>query len=429
MSVLIVDPSKLYQRIYRSLVEKLGQTTEIVATANGALALLEKGESDAVVIAMHLGDTSGKSLCKWIRANPSWSTLPVVMSTSSTDQKEVNAALEAGVTEVFYKDDVNKLNEFLSSLCQVSGSQMGSVLYVEDTKSVAAMTSALLTDEGYKVDHYLSAEEALEALADNDYDLVLTDVVLEGEMSGFALARHIRASEGKVATVPILAMTGFDDSARRIELLRAGVNDYVAKPYIDEELIARVNNLVRSKKMMDKIEHQQDQLRKMAMTDQLTGLYNRHFLMDVGRQRISEAIRHQQNFSIVVVDVDKFKDVNDTFGHATGDVVLTEVGRLMSESCRKEDIAARFGGEEFVLLLAHCDVEDAKGKAESIRQTLQVLKPAGLEITASFGVTALNLTASNAAVDFLSLFNEADEAVYEAKETGRNKVVLAKAWQ
>ncbi len=429
MSVLIVDSSKLHQRIYSSMIEPLGQTTEVVSTANAALALLEKGGVDAVIVAMHLGDVSGQKLCEWIRANPLWAKLPVVMTTSSTCSKEVRAALEAGVTEVFLKDEVEKINDFLVSLCQQAGCQMGKLLYIEDSKSVAAVTAALLRGEGYHVDHYLSAEEGVDALGVGDYDLVLTDVVLDGGMSGFALVRKIRATEGKISTLPILAVTGFDDSARRIELLRAGANDYVAKACVDEELIARVNNLVRSKKMMDKIEHQQELLRVMAMTDQLTGLYNRHFLMGVARQRIAEALRHKQSVSLVVVDVDKFKDINDTFGHAMGDVVLAEIGKLMNDSCRKEDVAARFGGEEFVLLLAHCDIKGAHIKAESMRVALQELKPAGLDVTASFGVTALNLAQDSLVADFSKLFNEADEAVYEAKKTGRNKVVLAKCWR
>jgi len=425
MSVLIVEPSRLLQQIYCSMVEDLGQTAESIDTASGALSILEKGGCQVLIIAMHLADTTGINLCKWVRANPKLSGLPVVMTTSSLGQQERNNALEAGVTEVFHKNETQKLNDFLSYLLSLSSQSIGKILYVEDSKSVADIIVTMLELDGYEVEHFSGAEQALESFKENDYDLVLTDVVLEGQMTGYSLAREIRSMEGRHAMVPILAMTSFDDTARRVELLRAGVNDYIAKPAIDEELKARIRNLVASKKQLDKIELQQAQLREMAMTDQLTGLYNRHFLMGVGHQRISEALRHQVALSVIVVDIDKFKHVNDTYGHAVGDVVLTEVGKLLRESCRNEDVAARFGGEEFVLMLTHCSLENAEAKAENIRQRLEVLKPADILVTASFGVTALDLRNTDTPCDFSTLFNEADQAVYKAKERGRNRVVVA----
>ena len=155
------------------------------------------------------------------------------------------------------------------------------------------------------------------------------------------------------------------------------------------------------------------------MTDQLTGLYNRHSLFDIGPKYISDAKRHDFSVSLLVFDLDHFKNVNDTYGHGVGDVVLKAVGQVLNDNCRIEDTVARFGGEEFVMLLSHCDIDLAFTKAESIRIAIEKAKPNDLTITASIGVAALGLDD-----DFESLFDKADKAVYEAKDTGRNKVVI-----
>ena len=187
--------------------------------------------------------------------------------------------------------------------------------------------------------------------------------------------------------------------------------------------MARLNNHLSSKKMIDRIEAQQARLHDMAMKDQLTGLYNRHFLMEMAPSKISEAYRHKFPCSLLVVDADKFKNVNDTHGHATGDIVLQELAGVMADACRREDIAARFGGEEFVLL-SHCNAADAVKKAEQIHKTIEALRPAGLKITASFGVAEIDLSQH---CEFDDLFKAADAAVYEAKSSGRNRVVLGYA--
>lgn len=155
------------------------------------------------------------------------------------------------------------------------------------------------------------------------------------------------------------------------------------------------------------------------MTDQLTGLYNRHSLFDMGPKYLSDAKRHKFPVSLVVIDLDHFKNVNDTHGHATGDVVLKSIGQVLKDQCRTEDFVARFGGEEFVMLLSHCDIDFAISKAENLRKEVEAAQPAGLTITASLGVAAME-----EADDFNTLFEKADKAVYEAKESGRNKVVI-----
>ena len=155
------------------------------------------------------------------------------------------------------------------------------------------------------------------------------------------------------------------------------------------------------------------------MTDQLTSLYNRHYLVDTAPKHLSEARRHNYPLSVVVIDLDHFKSINDTHGHTVGDVVLRETGNMLANAVRDEDVVARFGGEEFVALLSHCDLQSALSKTEDLRAKLEALKPAGLTVTGSFGVASYDPERHD---DFSQIFSDADKAVYEAKDSGRNCV-------
>ena len=151
------------------------------------------------------------------------------------------------------------------------------------------------------------------------------------------------------------------------------------------------------------------------MTDQLTSLYNRYSLSDMASNYLSEACRHGNPLSIIVTDIDYFKKINDKYGHSIGDAVLIAVSQLLKNSCRNEDFAARFGGEEFVILLPHCNLESAIQKAETLRQSIETMNPESIPVTASFGVATLPLETT---CQFDELFNMADKAVYAAKAGG-----------
>jgi two-component system cell cycle response regulator len=194
-------------------------------------------------------------------------------------------------------------------------------------------------------------------------------------------------------------------------------------PVQEEELMARAKNLIVNKQLLDKVKLQGKHLEKLAMTDQLTSLYNRHFLADVAPRKISEACRHGFAISLIVIDVDYFKLVNDTHGHARGDIVLVEIAKILKNACRKEDIIARVGGEEFVIILSHCGGKDAEIKSGVLCKEIESLNPGNIPVTASFGVAGL---AVGKQCDFDELFTVADDAVYKAKAQGRNCVIVGK---
>ena len=424
MKVLILENGRLFQKILQDLLIELGCTVSCVRTGEEGLDLLinttDETRYDLIIASQHIFDKSGSEFIEYCK-NAERKT-PIILLTSEPNETLLRNARSAGIKDIFPKTNITYLKSSIRYYIQGEKKidiQGGRVLYVEDSASVTHIVTKYLEKLNLEVTHFASAEEAFHAFADNDYDLVITDVMLEGTMDGLSLVRMIRASNTHAAKTPILAMTGHDDAQLRLDLLHAGINDYVTKPPIEEELAARVNNLITNKHLADQVRKQQRSLYNIAMTDQLTTCHNRHSLSDYAPKYIKDAIRYDYPLSIMILDLDHFKNINDEFGHTTGDVVLTEIGKLLMATCRQGDIVARIGGEEFLILLPHCNIYNAMHKAENIRSMIELAEPAGLMVTSSVGVATL---IENYDEDFDKLYKAADTAVYESKETGRNRV-------
>ncbi|MCP4234838.1 MAG: diguanylate cyclase, partial [Aestuariibacter sp.] len=253
------------------------------------------------------------------------------------------------------------------------------------------------------------------------YDLVLTDINLEGKMSGDKLVTRIRDLQDARAFIPIVAITENSSDQLRLSLYQMGINDFIQKPVMPEELVVRIGNLISNKRLLDEVHDIRRELFLAATTDKLTGCHNRRSLIDFSSKIIPQAQRHKYPISLMLVDLDFFKSINDQHGHATGDLVLEAVGNLFNTSFREEDLVARFGGEEFVILLNYCSKEDSLLQAEKIRAKLEALKPANLTVTCSIGVTTLEAGSNG---NFESMFTAGDTGVYRAKEGGRNRFVF-----
>ena len=423
MNVLIVENSRFYQQILSKLILDAGATATFTETGASAIEMLKSSPFDMVCFALHLQDMNGIHFCKQARTLQSAKNIPFILLTSADSNDTYSESLKSGVTEVFNKADSDRFALYLKEVIQEKSFRPmhGKVLIIEDSKFISDMVAAYVNTLGLSSDQFTTGEEALKSFAINDYDLIVTDIILEGKMNGMAVVREVRRIGNKKQRTPILAMSGMDDVARKIELLKSGANDFISKPLNEDELITRVKNLVVNKQLMDTVEIQQAQLLEMAMTDQLTRLYNRHYLSDIAPKKINESYANKQPLSLLIVDLDHFKNVNDTYGHASGDVVLKAVADVIHELCKTEGIAARFGGEEFVIVLPQCDLKCAQDKAEKLRKNTEALNPDDIHITASIGIATLPLKHS---CDFEALFAAADKAVYEAKESGRNRAVV-----
>lgn len=421
MHILVVDHSKVFRALWRRLVVKAGHEPVMVATGREGLAILQKHPVDLVCASLTLPDTDGIEFCKRVRRLRNGRRVPLIILSSTEDKRSRLEAFEAGATDIYPKTEIDRVFSQAARFVDSDNKTLsGRVLYVEDSSVVAHVMLRIFRNLGLKVDHFTSATDAFRAFGERDYDLVVSDVFVEGEMSGVGLVGRIRESFPDKAQMPILALSGMDDPARRIELFRLGVNDFICKPVIEEEVKARAGNLISNKQLFDKVQAQRKYLYELAMLDQLTGLYNRNSLSEFASKAFSQASRHDFPLSLILFDIDHFKVINDTHGHLVGDEVLASVGEMLREGCRNEDFAVRFGGDELMLIMPQCALADAERRAEQLRAVLEAMKPAGLRVTASVGVTA-RPSGMEAVVE--DLLRVADRAVYRAKQAGRNCVV------
>lgn len=425
MKVLAVTGSSFFRHLLERHLGFLPEAlhfAESIADARLALAM----QPALICTERHLPDGTALELARMVRSDASARQTPLVLLTSSDDPDLLPASLAAGITEVFSKVNLDLLAQYVEKRLRREAAQVhltGRALLVEDSVPVANFITRVLEQEGLSVDTFASGEPALAALAEREYEVALIDVLLEGKMTGLGVVRAIRNDTGPNADLPILAMSGLEDSARRIELLREGANDFLAKPMLEEELAVRVRNIVHIKRLLDQTAGQRDHLRRLALTDQLTGVYNRHYLAEIALRRIGEAERHGIPLTMLVLDIDHFKQVNDTHGHETGDVVLAETAAVIRSTCRQGDVIARTGGEEFVLLLLNMTRDSAAGFAERLRVRIADAHPAGVPITVSIGIAATS--DERTGTTFESLFKAADTALYQAKRSGRNRVVVS----
>jgi len=297
------------------------------------------------------------------------------------------------------------------------------VLIIDDSESVRTQIAQELLKAALFERIYQAGDgiEALKLLLETPVDLVLCDLEMP-RIDGFKLLGMIAGNE-KLRDIPVIMLTGHGDSELKVKLLGQGASDYVTKPFVAAELIARVKVHLKIKNLQDELKKSNERLKQLSDTDPLTLIYNRRYMMNMLEKEIQRAARKGTHLSLVMIDLDHFKQVNDKYGHQGGDKVLTHLAALAQAGLRSYDFVARYGGEEFVMTLPETTHEDALMIAERLRLRIQLhsytgsLK--GLITTASMGVATYP-------TDFITslsdLIREADDAMYRAKAAGRNRV-------
>jgi len=297
------------------------------------------------------------------------------------------------------------------------------VLVVDDSPAIREQVVRTLRDVGL-FEEYKEAKDGLEgfkALIESKADLVICDVDMP-RMDGFKFLQLV-ASRPDLQGLPIIMLTGMMDFNSKIRGLEQGASDYLTKPFDSGELVARVKVQLKIKSLQDELKKANEQLKRLTNIDHLTNLFNRRYLSEILEGEFFRARRNRENLSLVIIDIDYFKNVNDTYGHQNGDVVLASVAGLAQQQLRAYDSAARYGGEEFVLLFPGTSLNGGEMVAERLRQSvLEFSFPPPMQdltLTISAGVA----TYPSPHVDSVdSLFRQADEALYRAKQNGRNRV-------
>ncbi len=286
------------------------------------------------------------------------------------------------------------------------------ILIVDDNPDKLGLLEAALQLAGYNVTTATDGDEAIAAIESYQPDLVITDVMMP-RMNGYELAQRIRANP-LTKFIPVIMQTA---ASRRAEDLRraseVGALGYITDPTDLDLLLARARTLLEFKAYLDVCE-------EAAFTDHLTGLANRRRFERQLEREVGRVLRFGHPFSLLMLDIDNFKNLNDTFGHDAGDDAIRRISRVLREGTRGIDLAARIGGEEFAVLLVETNQSGGMEVAERLRVAIKVLEtPFGARITASFGVAECPIDAQTAS----GIWKAADVALYEAKRNGRDRVV------
>lgn len=295
-------------------------------------------------------------------------------------------------------------------------------LIAEDNPGFRLALERLLKKWGYDAIAAVNGKEALEILIGDDPPrLAILDWMMP-ELDGVEVCRRVR-EQNREPYIYILLLTAKDTAEELIEGMEAGADEYLRKPVNTQELRVRLRAGRRIIDLQEELVRARELLRKQASIDCLTEFYNRGAMMGMLNRELKRAERESTTLSLIMADLDHFKQVNDRFGHAAGDAVLREAARRMAACVRPYDAACRYGGEEFVIVMPGCELNDAIARAEDMRVQLAATPihvPEGIvHVTCSLGVTA---TSGPACFDSAALLHEADEALYVAKDKGRNRV-------
>ena len=299
--------------------------------------------------------------------------------------------------------------------------QTAIVLVAEDSLVVRTLLRRQLEDYGHRVVEAVDGEQALAACREHIPDVVILDVEMP-KLDGHGVLAVLRASP-ELADIPVVFLTARTTTEDVVEGLRLGAHDYLRKPFEPAELLARVSAAVRVKTLQDQLRQRNLELAAMSLTDALTGLPNRREMQRRLVAATAAGRRHGQPSSVLMVDVDHFKTVNDTRGHDAGDTVLQAVAARLTAAVRADDSAGRWGGEEFLVVAPMTDLAGGARLAERIRSSIgdtavPVDEGPDIEVTVSVGVAS-----GDSAEDVL--LAEADAALYAAKRAGRNRVATA----
>ncbi|NUB16149.1 PleD family two-component system response regulator [Azospirillum brasilense] len=426
----------------------------VITASNGpeALGMVRRESPDLVLPDVMMPGMDGFEVGGKIRSNPATMHIPVVMVTALSDGADRVRGLEAGADD-FLTKPVNDIALFARvrslvrlkmmmdewRLRETTSGQLGvleptgtlnsesfegaRVLVLEDSLlDLGRVAETLKRDHG----HVMSADTcaaALERALGDDLDLVVISLTLMNE-DGLRLCSQLRSHE-RTRQVPILLMVEEGDLNRVAKGLELGANDYISKPIDRNELLARARTQIRRKRYQERLRANYEQSLSMALTDSLTGVFNRRYINAHLPRLLERAIDNHKPVAILLFDIDHFKVVNDSYGHIVGDEVLKEVSSRASRNLRTFDLVARLGGEEFVVILPDTDADAALTVAERLRTRIadtlfKVSADVGeIPVTVSIGVAVGGRLGDTAE----GLIRRADEALYEAKRAGRNCTV------
>ncbi len=449
--VLVVDDVPANVKLMEARLS--AEYFDVITAQNGmeALAICERAECDIVLLDVMMPDMDGFEVCRKLKSNPRTHHIPVVMVTALDQPSDRVKGLEAGADDFLTKPvadvalvsrvrslsrlkmvtDELRLRALTSKEIGIESPEReavvetgrdGRILIVDDRESsYERIVSTLSAEHTVGVEN--NPSDALFNAAEGNYDLLIVSLGLK-DFDGLRLCSQVRSLE-RTRNVPILAVTEADNNARLVRGLEIGVNDYLLRPIDKNEMLARVRTQIKKKRYTERLRDNVQMKIEMAIIDALTGLFNRRYMETHLATLVEQAAARGKPIAVLIVDIDFFKSVNDTHGHDAGDDVLREFALRIRKSIRNIDLACRYGGEEFVIVMPETDMAVATMVAERLRRRIAAEPFAiqqgarNLEVTISIGIAALGNATDTAA----AILKRADTALYRAKRDGRNRVV------
>jgi two-component system cell cycle response regulator len=444
--VLVVDDIPANLRLLEAKLRAEYFEVALAASGPEALALTSAWAPDVVLLDVMMPGMDGYEVCRRLKSQPATAHIPVVMVTALTEQSERVRGLEAGADDFISKPvDTALLFARLRALLRMkqvldawrvradTARELGfesagaptdaftgaRLLFAGGQPEEARVVAAALAADGMSVEHVPDEATAWDRLQDGAHDLVLLCLPLAGG-DALRLTSRLRA-HGELRELPLVLLAAEE---QRLAVLRAfdlGASDHVMRPVDAPELRARVRNQLRRRRYQDLLRESLDRSLELAATDALTGLRNRRYV----RRHLDSLLRTGAAATVLLIDIDRFKTINDAHGHAAGDAALKAVAGRMREHVRTVDVVARYGGEEFLVVMAGAAEEEAQAVAERLRASvadipIQVDPVLALRITISIG---LAFARGQAVSD--GLIAAADAALYRAKSNGRDRVEIA----
>lgn len=413
--ILLVDDDKIITKLVSlSLLKKLGAACESAHsfTAGKELADANAKEYDLAIIDYNLPDAKEGEMIDYAIAKG----IPTLVLTASYDNDTRDQVLAKKIVDYVVKRDIKELDYLESVVRRLLNNRSTKSLVVDDSMVYRESMAQLLRNQLLTVFSAVNGVEALRVIDEHpDIKIVITDYTMP-KMDGLELVMQLR-KHYKKDTMAIIIGSGLGGASIIPQFLKAGANDYLLKPYSTEEFVCRINANLENLQMIQT-------LKDHAQTDPLTGLYNRRYLFEAGATLHATALRSNFALYAVLLDIDHFKRVNDTYGHEAGDQIIKAIAdTLRNHFRRKTDIVARFGGEEFcvISLLEH---------KENLAVFLDELRLAIQAISLSYGHHKITITASIGAAElktgvFQEMIKVADDMLYQAKNSGRNRVCIA----
>jgi two-component system cell cycle response regulator len=449
--VLVVDDVAANVRLLEARLS--AEYFDVVTAMSGkeALEICERAECDLVLLDVMMPDMDGFEVCRRLKSNPATHYIPVVMVTALDQPSDKVRGLEAGADDFLTKPigelaliarvrslaRLKMVTDELRMRVQTSREigieapereavadtgRGGRILIVDDRPASYERIAAMLAKE-HSVEVEPDPNQAVFHAADGNYDLMIVSLGMEN-YDPLRLCSQVRSLD-RTRNLPILAITEPDNTARMLRGLEIGVNDFLIRPVDKNEILARVRSQVRKRRYTERLRDNVQMSIEMAITDALTGLFNRRYMESHLGTLIEQAAARGKPLAALILDIDFFKAINDTHGHDAGDDVLRDFALRIKRSIRGIDLACRYGGEEFVIVMPETDMTVAAMVAERLRRRIAsepfAIAQGSLHIpvTISIGLATLRGKDDSAA----ALLKRADQALYRAKRDGRNRVV------